>query len=664
MASDRTLTLVSRLAHLLREREKPLCILLGAGATQPVVPSVPELTSEAHAFVERCASLDLRASLDQFLSSPQSPLPVQANKVAEYSEALHAIQEVRGQAGVLAFVQAAVLRAYHGSSARQIEDARPLSYEQFRRCEDDVENWQLPYGLQSLAAIIAESRSAIKDPILTTNFDPLIEIALRRAGLRAATVSPETDAPPIGYRKQVNESMVIHLHGDCYGRTLHTPWSISSPRPHLERWLGELIVNANLLVVGYSGWDDLIHRAIQEQLRSMPGLEILWSVYEDRSTHKVINPNLERFFVENSTIVTPYYGIDRDSLFGYLHEAVQHPATVKSIGPTVRESASDVYSLARELNSSYHFGIYRIRPSSTTRVAFWPHKLREVHLIHGVHALAAVKLSKLNVSIELHLDDVGLEENYGDRLYSEFVDAVFGWFEACAAPVRPVVTRTSVLLSAGPPDTTQAKLWQLAADLFSSSNTAFDALLAAKAVDPDGEALVARQSPAHSILRPAYTWFALEDVLSRYDLSTAEPGSIVTLGGEDEQRMWELWHRRRNSAAVAHFFVPRLSILPSGSDPWTQTNLWREAPFGPLELEKFVIRMAQSGTHGESALEWLFTSAARLAESASGGAKGKVAFMGAGLHTGGEALDALRREPVEASRSLARAISGWFHPYG
>jgi hypothetical protein len=665
MPQDQVEYLSSRLQQIIESAQPTLFILLGAGAVTPFAPGVPELTGRALQYAERHARPIGISSGPIELASLETAQPgMQDQKIREYSEALHSVQQVRGPDGVRAIVQEAALHAYESSRSWTADDG-PLLDDKFREFEHDVNSWRLPEGLLSLADIVRNHSRSIGQYVLTTNFDPLIEVGLRRAGVGVRTFALVQDgAAPVGYRPaNASEKIVLHLHGDCYGRTLHTPWSLAKSRPRLESWLSSILESTTLLVVGYSGWDDVVHHVLEKKLESAPSFEVLWAVYEDQEEHAHINPRLAEFFAANAVNVTAYYGVDRDQLFNVLLDRLRSTGGTAPTAPHRRVPNSSVYNFARELSTQYKFGISHLKNDANPKLVFWPHRLRKTHLIHGVHALAAILLTRLDLKVELHLDDTHMASARADELSQEFSDAVQAWFGVCGVEQLPSIIRTSDLLrSADETDSaTSAHLWRLARDFFSPTATTFDVLLATKTIDPSQQSFVAPRSPAHHMLRPLYTWLALELSVRRHDLDPGEPGQILTLGGEDEQKMWDAWHSRVSAQPIGNLYVPRLETPATGKDLWQYQELWRDAPFSGLDIERFTLRMAQSGGDGEFVLEWIFESALRLAIAASRGSIGGMQYGGTNIASWGEALDAIRKDPLGGARALGAAVSQWFH---
>jgi len=99
--------------------------------------------------------------------------------------------------------------------------------------------------------------------ILTTNFDRLIETALRDAGIEPTVISSADDAAgamPLTH----SGCVVVKLHGDYLDtRIRNTPAELAAYDPPLDRYLDRVFDEFGLIVVGWSGeWDDALRAAI------------------------------------------------------------------------------------------------------------------------------------------------------------------------------------------------------------------------------------------------------------------------------------------------------------------------------------------------------------------------------------------------------------------
>jgi hypothetical protein len=651
-----TRLLAARLKHLLADSDRRVCILLGAGVSVPSVRAVPELTRQARAFADRWQGGSVSPP------APSGPVGMQEMRIRLYVEAMRHIQQIRGMEGVRAFVQRACLNAYNEQIPAPLPD-RPMSDDAFRELVADIPRWRVPGGLSILADIIKYFPGNLDPYIVTTNFDPLMEIALRRVGVQARSVAiMDSDAVPVPMRLSEATATVLHLHGDAQSHTVHSPWVIGRPRPQLEAWLQEYLQGASLLVVGNSGFDEMIKRAIRGRLAAddvegVDRTEVLWPVYEDLATHPVVDPELAEFFDSHRLTVTPYYGVDRDDLFFNLHELLS-PSKNAERAPA-QSMGTNFYELTRTLNSDFDFGISGVAPSFLPGFVFWPHRVRPPHIIHGVHALTAVMLSKLDIPVELHLDDSEMERLYAEQVTEELTEAVNAWFDACGAPNRPAIFRVSGLLDESSTLEVESRLWRLAREWYAPEISTFDALAAAKVVDPEADS-VALTRAADRVLRQLYTWFALEQAIERHARVADGVVHAVTLGGADEHKMWDLWRRRSGTHNIASVYVPRLETPTLGRpDLWKHSDLRRDAPFAERDLGRLLFRLAQTSDGGVE-LKWLFSSAVRLATTAGARAEARI-HDGRTLGSWYDVQQALRADSVGTSTALAQAISAWFH---
>lgn len=141
--------------------------------------------------------------------------------------------------------------------------------------------WHLPVGVRALGALAARHRDRFGRTILTTNFDPLLEAAIRAAGGHAHSTVLVNDGSLEVTRGEGTH--VVHAHGYWVGAdTLHTPTALTQDRPQLIASLARLYDRRTLVVMGYGGWDDVFTQSLEEVLRD-PGAftEVLWCFYSD-----------------------------------------------------------------------------------------------------------------------------------------------------------------------------------------------------------------------------------------------------------------------------------------------------------------------------------------------------------------------------------------------
>ena len=211
------------------------------------------------------AALDaLKGRLDQ----------VAEEDASVYGAAFELLSTWRGQDAVNKVVSDAVLGA-RLPGARQSENPRVL--------EEDLEGWALNRGTRALGSLLAEHRESYPEPaVLTTNFDPLISIAINRANGRSHPIFLNGDRPlPSMAELKSDETPIMHLHGYWRGvDTQHTWMELTASRPQLGASLARLLDNRLVVVVGYEGWDDAFMRAVALLLADpVAQPDIVWAVY-------------------------------------------------------------------------------------------------------------------------------------------------------------------------------------------------------------------------------------------------------------------------------------------------------------------------------------------------------------------------------------------------
>lgn len=182
----------------------------------------------------------------------------------------------------------------------------------------DNSGWALNPGNESLGKLLAAYPARFGRSILTTNFDPLIEVAIRRAGGLHFRTILHTDGNLL---QTVGDGChVIHLHGYWYGSdTLHTTRQLGQSRPRLKASLSALLRNKVVVACAYSGWDDTFTEAMMDVVRDDTAYpEIIWAFYSDRPNvgellSQRLSPGIDR------GRVTLYAGIDCHDFFPKLY---------------------------------------------------------------------------------------------------------------------------------------------------------------------------------------------------------------------------------------------------------------------------------------------------------------------------------------------------------
>lgn len=198
-----------------------------------------------------------------------------AQAADRYQQAMGYVYQVLDADAVDDIVRAAVLKA-RIAGAPVFSDDTPL--------DGEPEEWLLTRAQRSLARLMKVDPVQFRGPIFTTNFDPLIGLALKQQKIHPNVVGVPLDGS-IGAQIEMSPGQVnvFHLHG--YWRnsaTLHRPQQLLSNRPQLQASLERHLEKTNLVVMAYSGWDDIFTEAIARCLAtdSFKGV-VTWCFYND-----------------------------------------------------------------------------------------------------------------------------------------------------------------------------------------------------------------------------------------------------------------------------------------------------------------------------------------------------------------------------------------------
>jgi hypothetical protein len=316
--------------------------LIGSALSVPAIPGVNEMQELIR------QRLDLEPSQFGELMARHAGHPYQ-----------RAIEVLIGRAGVGAcnqVVRDAVLQAYS-------DVPRGLSVEDLTRAEENLAAWQLPPGTRALGELVARFGEPFGRVVLTPNFDPLLRLAVRRAGAECVQITLDAD----GKLESVHTRAcrIVHIHGYWLGTDcLHTPSQLSQHRPRLKASLTRLLGDSMLVVLGYGGWDDVLTDAlagIAADTAACP--EVLWAFRGlDEVTLLQQNQQLFRRFgaMLGRGRFVPYLGIDAHR---FLPRLVQELSQLAEARPearlTPRASPSELPS--RGERASLNNDLYRQR---------------------------------------------------------------------------------------------------------------------------------------------------------------------------------------------------------------------------------------------------------------------------------------------------------------
>lgn len=299
-------------------RGRRIVFLVGSGLTLPSSPGAPGVPGTDEI---------VRRVLDRLPYDSSDPAPL------DYQQVLERYRQRRGQRDVDALVREAVLEACpHGDPAVLAAargDDLSACLEACRRLERNPAVWELPPGVEALGRLITACPDTFGQTVLTTNFDPLVEVAIRRAGGRSHTSYLAEDGR---MDLEAEGCHVLHVHGfwSRKGHTSHTEAQLTRPRPLLRRNLERLLERSDLVVLGYGGWRDLFAEMISSILSdSAQDTEVLWCFYEKsrEEIEKRYTANLERL-ASGPTVAVAYAGIDAN---GFLVRLAQKVAEIQPV---------------------------------------------------------------------------------------------------------------------------------------------------------------------------------------------------------------------------------------------------------------------------------------------------------------------------------------------
>jgi transcriptional regulator with XRE-family HTH domain len=299
-------------------------------------------------------------------------------------------------------------------------------------------------------------------------------------------------------------------------------------------------------------------------------------------------------------------------------------------------------------------------------VVFWVHRLREPNLLHGVFALAAAAATRAGLSVCLFLDDAGLAAGARRDARGEFESRVKDWFgfasgddSKLAIQLYSAVLTNELLAQRG---------WAAVVDYLNDKSAVLDFLLASKTVSPLQYSTDAEQSVlelvmqteslrADRLLTPLRNWMLFENEIARLsdDRSTNRPSSIVTLGGEDERILWELWHRgcaEELSARVQHIYL-RPIPMPSYRVPWQEPPL--TARTSRSWLTTYLRNRTVRDGHADL-VEWILKAAVGLPAALNPDFRSRLAPA---LAEADALVQAPRDQLSSAAPAIAEAVVSW-----
>lgn len=344
-------TLVDRLTYASKKESKKIIFLFGSPLSAPHDgnPGV----SDVDGIVE---------TIRQNFINDKNSLEALDNELKKssgnaYQSAISFLMGRRGQDAVNELIQVAVVGA-------RLDKADVL--EKFRasnnpddlatELEKDRDNWFIPNCLQDLAALCVHKPKVFGSVQLTTNFDPLLSLAIQKAGGHCARSVLSKDGS-LG-QHQNDGCHIVHLHGYWRGSdTLHTPRQLNQLRPKLKSSLSELLRNSIVVPVAYSGWDDLFTRTLLEIVNDdVARPEVLWTYFGDNENDLVAqnSQQLKGFSGGlDSGRLCLYKGVDGRELFSDLKDNLSIKSSLYvTDGDPLTKISTKVVDVVQELSEA------------------------------------------------------------------------------------------------------------------------------------------------------------------------------------------------------------------------------------------------------------------------------------------------------------------------
>ena len=674
--------LVHRLSRIIQRNDR-LTLVVGSGLTAGSVPGTSAMLDLTDRYVEGEHNEDLTAALAAARRSSRT--------LGEtYGRYCHTVNEWLPSPGFDLVVQAAVLNAYPPAIHRP--PWREMSWHESREIENDIGNWTIPPGVQALADVLTTYPDAFGRRIFTPNFDPLIEIALRRSGHRAATLSLKTDG---SFSSVIEDDAihVVHLHG--YWRRgdpsdlrplLHDPLQLTKSRPTLQDELAEFMLSTTACAIGYGGWDDIFMRTLAHVAR-WRNVTVMWGFHaSDPEALKRDSASVRERF-EDASVLLAYSGINTDVLFPSLLQKLRVPPSDLPDFPAVKNShaASDPPALnvptvesAAEQPSDLLGQLDRLlgwrwdNPASDSGVepglVYWSVRLRRRSVIHAVQGRIAAALSALGARVILCLDDLGIEHAAERSLeLEEYIGRIFADVPGSALPVVESLSQYLSEVEGVIDEPLSDHAWQLPVTpwrvtqyyLARSSPSILEVLNVAKIIDfpidadRDGQLGAVLHAlerlDGNKLLTPVTLWAHFNRLVN-----SVGPNSVITLGGRDEAALWQMW-RKVFGKSVSNLYNPILSNLhqDSGFVRWDSHRQLRDYLNTARELPNW----DQSGR----LIPWLYTNVVLLRTLLDRGARPPIVADHelADWRVTRDLLATHRRQTIDA---LTEVIAEFFEP--
>ncbi|WP_328546680.1 SIR2 family protein [Streptomyces platensis] len=315
-------TLLERVESSIRTGERQIVFLAGSGLTSTVIPGVDWLVTEMRGAFSRKAAESFDREVGRVATGTEKYQVAAAQVILNY-----------GQSSLNEIVRRETLRAVRTEVRSEGTWPAQTDEDFCEQIEGEPKKWEIPKGVASLGNIVWQIPEPRRGSILTTNFDPLIEVSLNRGACRASSHYLDSDGSISTYETG-GHPHVIHLHG--YWRksdTLSNTLQLDEDRIRLSEGISSVLRRSTLVVLGYRGWNDVFTRALVRiaKAREYDDLDVLWTVFGEAAEYLDSWPLSD---LKNHSRVTFYENIDCNSFLPELELRLRSiaPTAIPSVG--------------------------------------------------------------------------------------------------------------------------------------------------------------------------------------------------------------------------------------------------------------------------------------------------------------------------------------------
>lgn len=303
--------------------------------------------------------------------------------------------------------------------------------------------------------------------------------------------------------------------------------------------------------------------------------------------------------------------------------------------------------------------------SATPCQVVWVHRLHDPNLVHAVFALAAAATTRAGLSVRLLLDDTSLSAWERATKRADLESRIRTWFGfAGGHEVKLSIGLYSEILT---PDLLADRGWRTVTSYLTTDVEVLRFLLAAKVISPaqysteseESVLAILRQSQslkADMLQTALRNWIVfeseIEDLLNSVSDDVAIP--VVTLGGEDERHLWELWQSccaSHLTSRVQHIYLDAMP-MPSYRSVWTEPALFARVS-RPTLAEYLRWRIVHERNH--DAVEWIIKAAINLPAVLNEEFMANLDPITLDVRT------LLGRPPEDIAAAVAKAVVGWLN---